>query len=110
MYSVIFRLTKKTLKRVQPSSDTNVKCNAKNPRIKRTNELVGVKEIVLNLNELDNTGNLEDGRLSNTVLTYHVTGSEDFMRFEPATPQYKKLKNGKLNSVKNYGPKEKHHD
>ena len=24
-------------------------------------------------------------------------GSEDFMRFEPVTPQYKKLKNGELN-------------
>ena len=65
----------------------------KNPRIKRTNKLVDVTEMVLNLN----TDNLENGRLGNTLLTYHVTGSEDFMSFEPATPQYKKLKNGELN-------------
>ena len=69
----------------------------KNPQIKRTNKLVGVKEMALNLNELDNTDNLEDGRLSNTLVTYHVTGSDDFMRFEPVAHQYKKNKNGELN-------------
>ena len=32
----------------------------KDPRIKRTNKLEGIMEVVLNLNELDNTNNLED--------------------------------------------------
>ena len=53
----------------------------------------------LNLNELNNTDNLEDGRHSNSLLTYHVTSNEDFTSFEPATPQYKKLKNGEFTSL-----------
>ena len=55
--------------------------------------------MILNLNELDNTDNLEDGRPSNALLTYHVTSNEDFMCFEPNVPQYKKLKNGEFVSL-----------
>ena len=55
--------------------------------------------MILNLNELDNTDNLEDGRPSNALLTYHVTANEDFTRFEPHTPQYKKLKDGQFVSL-----------
>ena len=51
------------------------------------------------LDELDNSNNLKDGRPSNSSLTYHVTSNEDFMRFEPHTPQYKKLKNGEFTSL-----------
>ena len=47
----------------------------------KKNKLRGITEISLNLNELDNTDNLEDGRPSNTLLTYHVTSNEDFTRF-----------------------------
>ena len=50
--------------------------------------------MIFNLDKLDNTDNLEDGRPSNTLFTYYVTGSEDFVHFEPETPQYKKLKIG----------------
>ena len=53
----------------------------------------------LDLNELDNSDNLKDGRPSNALLTYHVTANEDFTRFEPHTPQYKKLKNGEFVSL-----------
>ena len=63
------------------------------------NKLRGITEMTLNLNELDNTDNLEDGRLSNILLTYHVTVNEDFTRFDPHTPQYKKLKNGEFTSL-----------
>ena len=28
-----------------------------------------------------------------------MTGSEEFMHFEPVTPQYKRLKNGELTSL-----------
>ena len=63
----------------------------KNLRIKRTNKLADVKEMVLNLTELDNTDNLEDGRLSNALLTHHVTGSEDFISFEPVHPSIRSL-------------------
>ena len=65
----------------------------------KTNMLKGITEMIFNLNELDNTVNLEDGRPSNTLLTYHVTANEDFAHFEPHTPQYKKLKNGKFVSL-----------
>ena len=53
----------------------------------------------LNLNELDNSDNLEDGRPSNSLLTYHVASNEDFMCFEPHTPQYKRLKDGEFTSL-----------
>ena len=44
------------------------------------------------LDELDNNNNLKDGHPSNTLFTYYMPGSEDFTRFEPQTPRYKKLK------------------
>ena len=49
----------------------------------------------LNLDKLDNSDNLEDGRPSNSLLTYHVTSNEDFMHSKPYTPQYKRLKSKK---------------
>ena len=55
--------------------------------------------MILNLDELDNTDNLEDERPSNILLTYHVTADKDFTCFEPNIPQYKKLKNGELVSL-----------
>ena len=66
----------------------------KNPRIKRTNKLSGITEVVFKLNELDNTNNLENGAPSNTLLTYHVTAYDDSTHFKPYTLQHKKLKNG----------------
>ena len=55
--------------------------------------------MVISLNELDNSDNLEDGRPSNTLFTYYATGPEYYTRFEPCTPRYKKLKNGMITSV-----------
>ena len=66
--------------------------------IKR-NKLKGITEMILNLDELDNSDNFKDGRPSNELLTYHVTANEDFTRFEPDIPQYKKLKNGEFTSL-----------
>ena len=65
----------------------------------KQNKLEGISEIVLSLDELDNTDNLENGKSSSTLLTYHVTAYDDFTNFEPCTPQYKKLKNEKFNSL-----------
>ena len=59
-------------------------------------KLKGVTEMIINLNELDNSNNLKDGRPGNKLLTYHMTDDKDFMHFEPQTPQYRKLKNGEL--------------
>ena len=55
-----------------------------------------ITEITLNLDELNNSFNLKDGRPSNELLTYHMTDGRDFTNFEPQTPQYKKLKNGEF--------------
>ena len=67
--------------------------------ILRTNKLEKVKKMVSSVNELDNSDNLKDGRPSNTLFTYYVTGSENSMHFEPHTPQYKALKNDMITSL-----------
>ena len=68
-------------------------------RVIKKNKLKGIMEMDLNLNELDNTDNLEDGRPSNSLLTYHVTSNEDFTSLEPKIPQYKRLKNEEFTSL-----------
>ena len=68
-------------------------------QVTKMNKLEGITEITLNLDELNNSDNLKDGRPSNELLTYHVTSNEDFTRFEPQTPQYRKLKNGEFTSL-----------
>ena len=68
-------------------------------QVTKTNKLKGITEITLNLNELNNSDNLKDGRPSNKLLTYHVTDDKDFTCFEPETPQYRKLKNGEFTSL-----------
>ena len=68
-------------------------------QVTKTNELKGITEITLNLDELNNSDNLKDGRPSNELLTYHMTDDKDFTHFEPQTPQYRKLKNGEFTSL-----------
>ena len=68
-------------------------------QVTKTNKLKGITEITLNLDELNNSDNLKDGRPSNELLTYHVTDDKDFTHFEPQTPQYRKLKNGEFTSL-----------
>ena len=68
-------------------------------QVTKTNKLKGIMEMIINLDELNNSVNLKDGRPSNELLTYHVTSNEDFMRFEPQNPQYKKFKNGEFTSL-----------
>ena len=68
-------------------------------QVTKKNKLKGITEITLNLDELDNSDNLKDGRPSNELFTYHVTSNEDFTRFEPQNPQYKELKNGEFTSL-----------
>ena len=65
----------------------------------KKNKLKGITEVILNLNELDNSDNLKDGRPSNTLFMYHVTSDEDFTGFEPCTPQYIALKNDTITSL-----------
>ena len=65
----------------------------------KKNRFKGITEMIINLNEIDISDNLKDGRPSNELLTYHVTDDKDFKRFEPQTPQYRKLKNGEFTSL-----------
>ena len=68
-------------------------------QVTKTNKLKGITEITLNLDELNNSDNLKDGRPSNELLTYHMTDDKDFTRFKPQTLQYKELKNGEFTSL-----------
>ena len=52
----------------------------------RTNKLERITKMIISLNELDNSDNLEDGRPINVLFTYYVTSSECYMLFEPQTP------------------------
>ena len=71
---------------------------ADNQVIKK-NKLKGITEITLNLDELNNSDNLEDGKPSNSLLTYHMTSNEDFTCFEPDIPQYKAIRIGEFTSL-----------
>ena len=68
-------------------------------QVTKTNKLKGITEMIINLDELNNSVNLKDWRPINALLTYHMTDDKDFMRFEPQTPQYKALKNGEFTSL-----------
>ena len=52
-------------------------------QVTKTNKLKGITEITLNLDELDNSHNLKDGRPSNSLLTYYMTDGKGFTHFEP---------------------------
>ena len=67
--------------------------------VTKKNKLKGITEMTLNLDELNNSVNLKDGRPSNELLTHYVTDDKDFTRFEPQNPQYKALKSGEFTSL-----------
>ena len=68
-------------------------------QVTKTNKLKGITEMIINLDELNNSNNLEDGHPSNTLFMYHVTDNKDFTHFKPQTPQYRKFKNGEFTSL-----------
>ena len=55
-------------------------------QVTKMNKLKGITEMIINLDELNNSINLKDGRPSNELLTYHMTDDKDFKHFEPQTP------------------------
>ena len=61
-------------------------------QVTKKNKLKGITEITLNLDELDNSDNLKNGRPSNELFTYHVTSNEDFIGFEPKPHNIRNLK------------------
>ena len=68
-------------------------------QVTKTNKLKGITEMIINLDELNNSVNLKDERPSNSLLTYLVTDDKDFTCFEPQNPQYKALKKGEFTSL-----------
>ena len=52
----------------------------------KMNKLKGIMEMIINLDELNNSINLKDGRPSNELLTYHLTDDKDFTFFKPQNP------------------------
>ena len=68
-------------------------------QVTKMNKLKGITEITFNLDELNNSDNLNYERPSNSLLTYYITDDKDFTHFEPQNPQCKKLKNGELTSL-----------
>ena len=72
---------------------------AVNDQVIKKNKLKGITEMIINLDELNNSDNLRDGRPSNELLNYHMTDAKDFTCFKPQTPQYRKLKNGEFTSL-----------
>ena len=68
-------------------------------QVTKMNKLKGITEMIINLDELNNSDNLKDGRPSNELLIYHMTDDKDFTCFEPDIPQYKALKNGEFTSL-----------
>ena len=61
----------------------------------KKNKLKGITEMIINLDELNNSDNLKDGRPRNELLTYHLTDDKDFTHFEPD----KALKKGEFTSL-----------
>jgi cell division protein ZapA (FtsZ GTPase activity inhibitor) len=70
-----------------------------NTRVIKTNKLANITALNFNLNILDNTDNLTDGRLSNTLMTFFPTDYGAVTNLEPKHPQYKKIKNGVFQSL-----------
>ena len=68
-------------------------------KVTKKNKLKDITEITLNLDELNNSDNLKDGKPSNELLTHYITDNKDFTHFEPDIPQYKALKNGEFTSL-----------
>ena len=64
-------------------------------QVTKMNKIKGITEITLNLDELNNSDNLKDGRPSNELLT----DDKDFTHFEPQTSPYTELKNEEFTSL-----------
>ena len=65
----------------------------------RTNKFERIVKMIISLNKLNNSDNLEDGRPSNIFFTYYETSFECYACFEPQTPRYKALKYGEIVSL-----------
>ena len=73
-------------------TETRVQIMDSREDVLRTNKLDNVTKVVISLNELNNSDNLEDGKPSDAIFTYYVTSSEYSTRFEPVTPNIRNLR------------------
>ena len=55
-------------------------------QIIKTNKLKGITEMIIKLDELNNSTNLKDGKPSNELLTYHMTDDKRFYTFRTPNP------------------------
>ena len=74
------------------SKEVELKQFAVDDQVIKKNKLKGITEMIINLDEFNNSDNLEDGHPSNSLLTYHVTDDKHFT-------QYRKLKDGEFTSL-----------
>ena len=49
----------------------------------RINKLAGITEMVISLNKLNNSDNLEDGKHSNVLLRHRMSSSEELKNYKP---------------------------
>ena len=63
------------------------------PRIIKMNKLSKITDMIFNLNELDNSDNLEDRIPSNTLFAYYVSSSKEFTHFKP---KHLNIRNSKM--------------
>ena len=61
-------------------------------QVTKTKNLKGITEITLNLDELNNSVNLKDGRPSNELLTYHMTTIKILCILNPKPHNIRNLK------------------
>ena len=54
--------------------------------ILRINKLERITKMIISLNKLDNSDNLEDEKPRNVLFTHSVTSSECYTLFEPQSP------------------------
>ena len=65
-------------------------------QVTKTNKLKGITEITLNLDELNNSVNLKDGRPNNELLTYHMTDDKILRISNSKPPNIENLKTESL--------------
>ena len=61
-------------------------------QVTKTDKLKGITEITLNVDELNNSDNLKDGRPSSELLTYHVNAHEVLCILNPKPHSIRNLK------------------
>lgn len=81
------------------SGDIDFHSINKNPKVVKINKLANVRELNFYINEIDNTENFIDGRVSSILMTYELYKYKNILLIEPINPQYKRLVNNSISSL-----------